>query len=149
MLLNLAGVCNTEDPEVLWGFISRYAPEAGPESQPMLARLVGFALRYYRDFVKPHKRFRPPEAAEVQALDDLLHALEKLPTGAAPEDIQNVIYEVGKAHDYANLRDWFKALYEILLGQEQGPRLGSFFALYGLEESRALVRQARAGGLAA
>ncbi len=115
----------------------------------MLARLVGFALRYYRDFVKPHKRFRAPEAAEVKALEELLQALEVLPSEAAPEDIQNVIYEVGKAHDYANLRDWFKALYEILLGQEQGPRLGSFFALYGLEESCALIRQALAGELVA
>jgi lysyl-tRNA synthetase class 1 len=149
MLLNLAGVCNTEDPEVLWGFISRYAPEVGPDSHPMLARLVGFALRYYRDFVKPHKRFRAPEAAEVKALEELLQALEVLPSEAAPEDIQNVIYEVGKAHDYANLRDWFKALYEMLLGQEQGPRLGSFFALYGLEESCALIRQALAGELVA
>jgi lysyl-tRNA synthetase class 1 len=147
MLLNLAGVCNTEDPEVLWGFISRYALEVGPQSHPMLARLVGFALRYYQDFVKPHKRFRAPEPVEAKALEDLLQALEALPPEAAPEEIQNLIYEVGKAYDYANLRDWFKALYEILLGQEQGPRLGSFFALYGLDESRALIRQALTGEL--
>jgi lysyl-tRNA synthetase class 1 len=147
MLLNLAGVCNTEDPEVLWGFISRYAPEVGPQSHPMLAHLVGFALRYYQDFVKPHKRFRAPEPVEAKALEDLLQALEALPPEAAPEEIQNLIYEVGKAYDYANLRDWFKALYEILLGQEQGPRLGSFFALYGLDESRALIRQALTGEL--
>jgi len=149
MLLNLASVCNTEDPEVLWGFISRYAPGVRPSSQPMLERLVGFALRYYKDFVMPSKRFRAPDEAETGALGDLLRALEDLPAGAAPEDIQNVIYEVGKGHGYENLRDWFKALYEILLGQEQGPRLGSFLALYGLEESRALIRQALAGGLAA
>ena len=142
VLLNLASVCNTEDAGVLWGFISRYAPGATRESLPVLASLVGYAIRYYQDFVKPHKRFRRPSQSERQALEDLLQEMEALPANADGEAIQTAVYEVGKRHDFANLRDWFKALYEILLGQEQGPRLGSFMALYGLEESKSLVRDA-------
>jgi len=144
VLLNLAGVCNTEDPAVLWGFISRYVPGASPESLPVLDNLVGYAIRYYQDFVKPNKAFRPPSDDERAALEDLLQALEALPAAADGEAIQTAVYEVGKAHDFANLRDWFKALYEILLGQEQGPRMGSFMALYGLEESKTLIRDALA-----
>jgi len=139
MLLNLASVCNTEDPAVLWGFISRYAPEASPQSDPFLDRLVGFALRYYADFVKPKKSYRAPSEAERKALEDLAGRLRQLPKDADGEAIQNEVYAVGKEHGFENLRDWFKALYEILLGQEEGPRIGSFMALYGLEESLALI----------
>ena len=146
VLLNLASVCNTEDEAVLWGFISRYVPGATPESLPVLASLVGYAIRYYLDFVKPKKRFRGPTPAERLALEDLLDQLEGLPADADGEAIQTLVYEVGKRHDFENLRDWFKALYEILLGQEQGPRMGSFMALYGLEESKDLLRGALAEG---
>jgi len=145
MLLNLASVCNTEDPTVLWGFITRYAPEAGPESAPTLNRLVGYAIAYYRDFVKPNKTYRPPDAAERLALEDLLQELQALPDDADGEVIQTQVYEVGKRHPFPELKSWFRALYEILLGQSQGPRMGSFMALYGLEESRVLLRRALAG----
>ena len=145
MLLNLAGVCNTEDPAVLWGFISRYAPEASPENAPILDHLVGCAIRYYRDFVKPKKKYRAPSEMERAALADLLAEIEALPEDADGETIQTQVYEVGKRHDFPELRAWFKALYEILLGQEQGPRMGSFMSLYGLEESRVLLRRALAG----
>jgi len=145
LLLNLASVSNTEDKAVLWGFISRYAPGAAPENQPLLDRLVGYAIAYYRDFVKPAKRFRAPTAQERAALEELLAALERLPQGSDGETIQTEIYEIGKRHAFANLRDWFKALYEVLLGQSQGPRMGSFVALYGIRETATLVRKALAG----
>ncbi len=145
MLLNLASVCNTEDPAVLWRFISRYAPEAAPANSPILDQLVGCAVRYYRDFVKPNKNYRAPNEMERAALADLLAALEALPEGADGEAVQTQVYEVGKRHDFVELRAWFKALYEILLGQEQGPRMGSFMSLYGIEESRVLLRRALAG----
>jgi len=145
LLLNLTGVCNSEDPAVLWGFISRYAPEASPESAPLLDRLVGYAIAYYRDFVKPQKRYRAPDEMEWAALEDLLGELRALPADADGATIQTQVYEVGKRHDFPELRAWFKALYEILLGQSQGPRMGSFFALYGLQESIGLVRRALAG----
>ncbi len=145
MLLNLASVSNTEDTTVLWGFISRYVPEARPENAPILDQLVGCAIRYYRDFVKPNKKYRAPSEMERAALADLLAELEALPNDADGAAMQNLVYEVGKRHDFAELRAWFKALYEILLGQEQGPRMGSFISLYGIEESRVLLRRALAG----
>ncbi len=142
MLLNLASVCNTEDKAVLWGFVSRYVPGATPENHPILDQLVGYAIRYYTDFVKPAKRFRTPTETERKAIAALADALEAMPVGATAENLQNQVYETGKAFGFEQLRDWFKALYEVLLGQEQGPRMGSFIALYGVPETVALIRQA-------
>ncbi len=144
LLLNLASVCNSEDPAVLWGFVSNYQPGLTPEGAPVLDSLIGYAIRYYRDFVKPAKRYRRPTAGELAALGDLLTRLEALPAESEAEAIQTEVYEVGKRHDFPDLRSWFKALYEILLGQEQGPRMGTFFAIYGLEQSKALIRRALA-----
>jgi lysyl-tRNA synthetase class 1 len=148
MLLNLAGTANAEDKETLWRFISRYSPDATPETQPMLDRLVGYAVAYYQDFVKPTKAYRLPTPAEHAALEDLLKRLEGA-EGLDATALQDLVFEVGKAHGYETLRDWFKALYELLLGQEQGPRMGSFIALYGLAETRTLIRQALNGDLVA
>ena len=145
VLLNLASVCNTEDKAVLWGFIARYAPDASPATNPMLDRLVGYAIAYYRDFVKPAKRYRAPAGVEREALEDLADVLAAMPAGASAEEIQTELYEVGKRHPFESLRHWFKTLYEVLLGQSQGPRMGSFIALYGVDETVALIRRALAG----
>lgn len=145
LLMNLAGACNSEDPAVLWGFISRYAPGATAENHPMLDALVGYAINYYRDFVKPHKSYRQPNDQERAAMQDLLAALEAMDPDLSGTDIQNQVYEIGKTHNFENLRDWFKALYEVLFGQSQGPRFGSFAALYGVGETATLVRRALAG----
>ncbi len=145
ILLNLASVCNTEDKAVLWGFISRYAADATPDSNPMLDELVGYAINYYRDFVKPEKNYRAPEAGERAALEDLANTLNGLPADSGAEAVQTEVYEVGKRHDFPDLRSWFKALYEILLGQSQGPRMGSFIALYGRDETVALINKVLTG----
>ncbi|MET4697031.1 lysyl-tRNA synthetase class 1 [Constrictibacter sp. MBR-5] len=145
MLLNLASVCNAEDKAVLWGFISGYAPEATPATAPMLDSLVGYALNYYRDFVKPKKSYRAPTEQERAALLDLRAALAALADDAGAEAFQNEVYEIGKRHGFANLRDWFKALYEVLLGQSEGPRMGSFIALYGRAAFVTLLDKALAG----
>ncbi len=149
MLLNLASVVNAAEPEVLWAFISRYAPGASAEGSPRLARLVEGAVAYYQDFVKPTRAWREPSTEERAGLAELSAWLEAQAPDVAGEAMQNEIYEIGKRHGFANLRDWFKGLYEILLGQSEGPRLGSFFALYGLDNSRRLVAQALAGELVA
>ena len=149
LLLNLVSASNSSDPAILWGFISSYAPGATPATHPLLDRLVRYAVAYYDDFVKPAKQFRQADDRERAALSDMAAALNGLPAGATAEDIQNEVYAVGKAHGFEPLRDWFKALYETLLGQSQGPRMGSFFALYGLDNSRALLADALAGKLAA
>ena len=148
ILLNLVGVANSEDKAVLWGFISRYRPNASPATHPILDRLVGYAINYYRDFIKPTRTFRAPSAVETAALLDLVAMLEKLPAGAAAEAIQFEVYEVGKRHPFPDLKRWFQSLYEVLFGTSQGPRMGSFIALYGVEETIALIRRALAGELA-
>jgi lysyl-tRNA synthetase class 1 len=145
VLLNLASVCHTQDKAVLWGFISRYTPAVTPNTAPMLDRLVGHAIAYFRDFVRPAKRYRSPSEVERLAFADLLGELERLPAGASAEDIQTRVYEVGKRHPYPDLRAWFQSLYEVLLGQPSGPRMGSFIALYGRAETATLIRRALAG----
>ncbi len=147
VLLNLASVCHSEDPAVLWHYISRYRPDATPETAPILDRLVGYAVAYYRDFVKPAKRYRAPNDEEKAALADLAAALEALPADADAEITQTEVYEVGKRHPAfaGDLKGWFRALYQILLGQDRGPRMGSFVALYGRDETVSLIRRALAG----
>lgn len=144
MLLNLVSASNSEDAGVLWGFISRYAPGASPETHPELGRMVGYAINYFHDFVKPAKQYRPPSAQERAALEELEKRLGALPEDADGAQIQNLVYEIGKTHGFDNLRDWFKALYEVLLGQSQGPRFGNFAELYGLDETREMIKKALA-----
>ncbi|MEA2777164.1 MAG: lysyl-tRNA synthetase, class [Acetobacteraceae bacterium] len=143
MLLNLASVVNADSPDVLWGFIKRYVPGASPETQPLLARLADHAVAYYRDFVRPEKHYRPPNEMERNALEDLSATLAALPDSSA-ETIQNAVFEVGKRHPFPDLRSWFSCLYQILLGQQEGPRFGVFVALYGIPETTALIHSALA-----
>lgn len=145
LLLNLASASHSEDHDVLWGFIRRYAPDATPGTHPRLNQLVDYAINYFHDFVKPAKNYRPPTDAERAALDDLAARFDGLDAHLPAEQIQNIVYEVGKEHAFDNLRDWFRALYEVLLGESQGPRFGSFVALYGVAETAALIRRALAG----
>ncbi len=145
LILNLVSACNTDDKSVLWGFISRYAPEATPETAPILDHLVEHAINYYQDFVKPEKVYRDPTKKERGALEELAGKLEEIQQGTDASEIQNQIYKVGKDHGFENLRDWFKALYETLLGREQGPRMGSFIALYGVNETLELIKRVLAG----
>lgn len=145
LLLNLACACNPEDASVLWGFIARYAPDSSPEAHPLLDQLVHFAVKYYKNFVKPTKQYRSPTAAENAALNELAERLSELSDEISAEDLQTEVFTVGKNHNYENLREWFKSLYEILLGQSQGPRMGSFIKLYGREETIALIGKAVEG----
>ena len=142
LLLNLVAVASTDDKDLLWGFVRRYAPEASPESNPELDRLIDHALAYFRDFIADSLRHRPPDEVEAAALRDLDSRLAALPENADAETIQTEVYEVGKTHPFESLRDWFRALYEILLGTSQGPRMGSFIALYGIANSRKLIEEA-------
>jgi lysyl-tRNA synthetase class 1 len=144
VLLNLASVVNAETPELLWGFIRRYSPGASPETMPFLDRLVGHALAYYRDFVRPAKRYRVPNETERAALADLAETLRGMDPGATAETIQDAVFEVGKRHPFPALRDWFACLYQVLLGQSEGPRFGGFVALYGVAETISLIEAALA-----
>ncbi len=147
MLLNLASVSGAEDKGAMWGFIQRYAPDAGPESHPDLDQAAGFAVRYYQDFVKPEKTYRAPNDQERAAMQDMVTRLKAWDGGLDAEELQSMVFAVGKDHEFENLRDWFKALYEVLLGASQGPRFGGFIALYGVEESIKLIEDGLAGNL--
>ena len=144
MLLNLASVAHAHDKGALWGFIRRYAPDASPETHPDLDAAAGFALRYYEDFVAPAKRYRAPSALEREALTDLRDRLANHDGPRDDETLQSIVYAVGRDR-FDPLRDWFKGLYEVLLGASQGPRFGGFIALYGVEETVALIDRALAG----
>ncbi len=145
LLLNLVSASNAHDREVLWGFIRSYAPEANASANPGLDRLVGYALKYYEDFVKPRKRYRQPDDRERVALNELAEALIAMGDERNAEIVQNAVYEIGKRHAFEPLRDWFKALYEVLFGQTQGPRFGSFAALFGCAQTAALIGRALGG----
>jgi lysyl-tRNA synthetase class 1 len=144
LLLNLVGVMGDATKEQVWGYLANYVPDATPELYPELDRLIGHALAYGRDFVAPTLKRRAPEGVEVAALEQLDADLAALPAEAKAEDIQNIVYEIGKTGGFENLRDWFKALYETLLGSSQGPRMGSFIALYGIDNTRKLIAEALA-----
>lgn len=145
LLLNLIGVMGEATKEQVWGYLGNYVADASPERYPALDALIGHAIAYVRDVAEKPAR-RAPEGVEVDALHRLDAELAALPAGASAEDIQNIVYEIGKTGGFENLRDWFKALYETLLGSSQGPRMGSFIALYGVENSRRLIAEALARG---
>jgi lysyl-tRNA synthetase class 1 len=148
LMLNLVSAANASSTEILWGFITRYLPGATPGSEPLLDKLAGYALNYYEDFVRPSKTFRLADEREAAAMRDLVARLKALPAGCQDAElIQNEVYEAGKAAGFEPLRTWFGALYEVLLGQAQGPRFGSFAAIFGLDRTIALIEQALAGEL--
>ena len=161
MLLNLAAVANSEDPQVLWGFLRRYAPDVSATTHPRLDRLVAYAVRYFRDFVRPAKNFRAPDTIEREALENLAAALAALPPGASAEAIQSALYDIARQIPrYQDMKakgatverpgvsnDWFAMLYGVLLGESRGPRFGSFVALYGIAETRKLIADALSGEL--
>ena len=162
LLLNLVSASNAHDKSVLWGFISRHAPGVTPKTHPELDRLTGYAIRYFDDFVKPTKVFRAADEVEREALGKLSDALGALPQGADGEAIQNAALNVARKieryQDHSKQSPeggpgvsvaFFQMIYQVLIGQERGPRFGSFAALYGIAETRALIERALAGQLAA
>jgi lysyl-tRNA synthetase class 1 len=163
MLLNLAAVANSDNPAVLWGFLRRYAPSATPETHPRLDKLVQYAVAYFRDFVAPKKRYRAADAVERDALEAVSTKLATLAPQTTAEDIQHALYDIGRPIPrYQDLKakgatperpgvsnEFFAMIYAVLLGEERGPRFGSFIALYGVEETRALIAKALAGDFVA
>src|SRR5260221_8340775 len=146
MLLNLASVAHTENKDVLWQDLRRYVPGATPEGAPYLDRPLAGRRGYYQGLCEASQKFRLPTAKEREALQDLAATLRKLPEDSTAEFIQNEVYEVGKRHfAQAELRQWFKTLYEVLLGSEQGPRMGAFIKLFGRDNVVKLIERALAG----
>lgn len=147
LLLNLVGVMGADaTKEQIWAYLGNYVKDAGPASHPELDGLIDNALAYTRDFVAPTLNRRAPQGSEVAALKALDSELAGLAPNTPAEDIQTIVYTIGKddAYGFENLRDWFRALYETLLGSAQGPRMGSFIALYGIDNTRKLIAEALA-----
>ncbi len=148
MLLNLASVINADSPEMLWEFIRNYLPGAEPGRYPFLARLVDYAVRYNQDFVAPKRQFSAATPVECAALEDLKNrlagTLEAYPGETEAEQLQNLVYAVGKDQKFAPLKAWFDCLYQVLLGQSEGPRFGGFIALFGIGRTIALIETALA-----
>lgn len=163
LLMNLVAVANSEDKAVLWGFLRRYSPAISPQTHPRLDALVGYAIAYFRDFVKPAKNYRRADETEAAALLTLEAALAALPADAGAETVQDAALDVARAIPrYQNPTakgatperpgvsgEWWKAIYQVLFGEDQGPRFGSFAAIYGIPETRALIAKALAGELVA
>ncbi|WFW29847.1 MAG: lysine--tRNA ligase [Wolbachia endosymbiont of Menacanthus eurysternus] len=141
LLLNLATVCNAENKEILWSFVSTYLSNITPENNKIIDMLLGFAVKYYINFIKPTKIYRSPNENEKEILLDLREILNSLPVATTAEEIQSLFFSIGKKYNY-NLRDWFQLLYEVLLGQKTGPRIGSFIKFYGIDNTISLIEGA-------
>ncbi len=151
MLLTLVSSSNAENAETLWGFIGHYRPGVTKETHPKLGALVEYAIRYFHDFVLPEKKFRQPTDMERAALGDLRDALSQLPESVTAQEIQDVVYEIGRREPFLDEKkkakdgkpgvslEWFNMLYQVLLGQEKGPRFGSFVAVYGIKNAVAMI----------
>ncbi|MDB2682881.1 lysine--tRNA ligase [Alphaproteobacteria bacterium] len=147
LLLNLVSASNSEDPKVLWGFIQQYAPDATPENAPFLDRLVGFAIQYYKDFVLPNKSYRAAEGREIDSMKALSEKLRNVKDG---DDVDTMVFDAAKENGYdkSELREWFQALYQVLLGQNEGPRFGSFIEVFGVEETIQMIEDGLNGKFA-
>ncbi len=140
MLLNLVGSSNADSKEILWKFINKFHKEIKPQDHPILDGLTEYAINYFKDKVEPNKKFKKPNDIEKKALKNLVSKLEKIDQKLNPEDIQTIIYSVGKENGYEkNLRDWFKLIYQVLFGEEDGPRIGFFVSFFGLKETISLI----------
>ena len=142
VLLNLVGTSNAADKNVLWKFIKKYKKDINVSDHPILDGLIQYALKYFADIVKPNKKYRKPNEKEKKALKDLVKRLEECKDKMDPEAIQTIVYSVGKDNGYQeNLREWFKAIYEIIFGDQNGPRMGFFISFFGVKESIELIKK--------
>ncbi len=142
ILLNLVGTSNATSKDILWKFIKKHKSEINPSDYPILDSLVGYALKYFKDIVHPNKKYRKPNQKEKKALKDLANRLSDCKQNMDPEALQTIVYSVGKDNGYEkNLRDWFKSIYEIIFGDQDGPRMGFFISFYGVKETVELINK--------
>ncbi len=142
ILLNLVGTSNATSKDILWKFIKKYKTDINPSEYPILDSLVGYALKYFKDIVHPNKKYRKPNQKEKKALRDLANRLSECKQNMDPEALQTIVYSVGKDNGYEkNLREWFKSIYEIIFGDQDGPRMGFFISFYGVKETVELINK--------
>jgi len=142
MLLNLVGTSNASSKEVLWKFVKKYKKDISEKQHPIFDKLIGYAINYFSEVVKLNKKFKKPNKEEKMALNILIEKLKECDEKMNPEEIQTIIYSVGKENGYSeNLREWFKTIYEIIFGDENGPRLGFFISFFGIQETIKLIEE--------
>ena len=141
-LMNLVSICNSTDKNVIWGFIKEYDDSLNSKNNPEFDKLIQFAINYYIDFIQPNKKYLKIDNKNKEVFKDILDLLKAINKELSSEEIQTQIYEIGKKHNFINLRDYFKLVYQVLLGQEKGPRLGSFIKLYGIKNTCKLLEDA-------
>ena len=140
MLLNLVETSNAENKELLWKFVKRYKEDISEKEQPIFDDLVGYAIKYFNDVIKTKKKYKTPDQKEKKALEALIKTLDECNDKMSPEDIQTLIYSTGKDNGYSeNLRDWFRLIYEVVFGDENGPRMGFFISFFGVKETKDLI----------
>jgi lysyl-tRNA synthetase, class I len=140
MLLNLVETSNADTKDLLWKFVKKYKPEINEKNYPIFDSLVGYAIKYFNDVIKVQKKYKTPNENEKKALQTLIQTLEECNDEMSPEDIQTLIYSTGKENGYSeNLRDWFKLIYEVVFGDENGPRMGFFISFFGVKETKDLI----------
>ena len=141
MLLNLVGSSNADNKDILWKFINRFHKELKPADHKILDELTEYAINYFKDKVEPNKKFKKPDQNEKKALQNLINKLQQIDKSLSPEEIQTHVYTVGKESGYdKNLRDWFKLIYKVVFGEENGPRMGFFISFFGLNETIELIK---------
>merc|ERR1711991_1178495 len=141
MLLNLVETSNANNKELLWKFVKKYKPNILSKDHPIFDKLIGYAIKYFNDVIKKNKKYKKPNSEEKKALEKLVQKLEKCNDEMSPEDIQTLIYSTGKENGYSkNLRDWFRLIYEVMFGDENGPRMGFFISFFGVQETKDLIK---------
>ncbi len=141
-LTNLVSICNTKDKNIIWGFVNQYDANINPINNPQFDKLIDYAINYYNDFVLPNKKYLDIDNKNKILFEDIQDVLKfKVNENTSSEDLQTLLYEIGKNHEFENLKDFFKLVYQVLLGQEQGPRLGSFIKLYGVKDTIKIIDQ--------
>ena len=140
MVLNLASVCNADSSDILWEFIYNYYPEMRNIKNDWIDELLNYGVNYYKEFILPHKEYRSPNEKETKGFQNLIDVLKKMSSTAQAEEIQTEIYNIGMSLEFENLKDWFSGFYEVILGQKQGPRLGSFIKFYGINKTIELLK---------
>ena len=142
MLLNLVETSNADNKDLLWKFVKKYKTDISEKDYPIFDNLVGYAIKYFNDVIKLKKKYKKPNSEEKNALEALTLALDKCNDKMTPEEIQTIIYSTGKDNGYSeNLRDWFKLIYEVVFGDENGPRMGFFISFFGVNETLALIKE--------
>jgi len=140
MLLNLVETSNADNKELLWKFVKKYKKDISEKEHPIFDNLVGYAIKYFNDVIKASKKYKTPNQEEKKALEALVKNLDSCNDKMSPEDIQTLIYSTGKENGYSkNLRDWFKLIYEVVFGDENGPRMGFFISFFGVKETKDLI----------